>query len=831
MKARHKGKPGRQQQAVPAVLRLTGWKLWRFRLLSLVAVPIVLLALIELALRLAGFGHPTAFLLPSVNNGRKTFVQNNQFGWRFFGAHKSRLPHPLSISRQKPPGTIRIFVFGESAAYGDPQPRFGLPRVLEAMLSLRHPQVKFEVVNAAMTGINSHVIVPLARDCARAAGDIWVVYMGNNEVVGPFGAGTVFGTQALPVPLIRAGLALKATRTGQLVDGLRQTWQKTPADESEWGGMRMFLNHKVRADDPRMDGVYRNFQRNLADIIRAGHNSGAAVVVSTVAVNLRDSAPFASLHRPNLSEAQSNEWQGLFQPGIKAQEDGNWREAEGLYRGAARIDDSFAELRFRLGQCALALGDAGGARNQFAAARDLDALRFRCDSRLNDLIRQAGTNVEAAGILLADGEKALAAASPDGLPGAALFYEHVHLTFEGNYVLARAIAEQVERLLPLPKTIAASSRPWPEIADCARRLGRTERDLQLALSEMLGRLTDSPFTLQINHDAQQRRLIELARKVPPADSPGSLHQARSVCEAALADWPDDALLYEQLGELKQAQTDYAGAVVAARRSLDLLPSNQECWSLLGLALAQEEKFADATEAFQRVFALDPQAVWGRHNLALCLEKLGRPDEAVTQFKRALAIEPKFGTSWLALGQLYEDMHRNDEAAGCFRKALANPVNTADDLAMLARFCLNRHWFEAAATNFAEAVALSPSDPGLLMEAGRSLVALGRHSEAAQRYAEAIQLEPGQAQPHLQLGVELGRLGRPAAAEQEFREALQRAPDLVEARLNLGIALYKQDKLDEALNELEPVAARSPTNTVARHYLDLLHKRPAPQEKQ
>ena len=804
------------QARKPAAPRLAGWRLWRLRLMALFGVPVVFFGLLELGLRLGGFGHPTAFLLRSANHGQATFVQNNQFGWRFFGPRMSRLPHPISILRDKPAGTIRVFVFGESAAYGDPQPRFGLPRVLEAMLSLRHPGVKFEVVNAAMTGINSHALVPIARDCSRSGGDIWVIYMGNNEVVGPFGAGGIFGAQTPPLPLIRASLALKSTRTGLLLDWLRQTLQRTPTAKSEWGGMRMFLDQKVRAADPRMDAVYRNFQSNLADMIRAGRDTGAGVVVSTVAVNLRDCAPFASLYRANLPDVRLKEWEGLFfAPGIEAQQAGNWRKAEELFRQAARIDDSFAELRFRLGQCALALGEVGEARNQFAAARDLDALRFRCDTRLNDLIRQAATNGQAAGILLADAERALAAASPDGLPGAELFYEHVHLTFEGNYVLARAIAEQVEKLLP--QTVPASTRPWPEMADCARRLGRTERDGQLALSEILGRLTDAPFTLQSNHGDQQRRLTGLARKIPPADSPGSLREARAACEAAIVEWPDDALLYQQLAELKQAETDYAGAVAAANRSLNLLPSNQECWLLLGLALAQEEKFTEAAAAFRQVFALDPQAVWGRHNLALCLDKLGRRDQAIRQFKRALAIKPQFGTAWLGLGQLYEDMGRKNEAAECFLSALTNRLNTADYLATLARFCLSRHWFEAAVTNYADAIELSPSDPALLMEAGQSLAALGRHVEAAQRYAEAIQLEPDQAQPHFQLGVELGTLEKPAEAEQEFREALRLRPDSVQARLNLGIALYKQGKLDDALKYFEEVLERSPTNALALQY--------------
>jgi tetratricopeptide (TPR) repeat protein len=791
-------------------------------LLALIGGPVLFFGLLELGLRLGGFGHGTAFLLPSSNHGQSTFVQNNQFGWRFFGPRMSRVPHPVSILREKPPGTIRIFVLGESAAFGDPQPRFGLPRMLEAMLELRHPRTRFEVVNAAMTGINSHVLVPLARDCSRAGGDIWIIYMGNNEVVGPFGAGGVFGAQAPPLPLIRASIALKTTRTGQLLDWLRQALQRTPADKSEWGGMRMFLDQTVSAADPRMRVVYRDFYHNLADIIRIGRGSGAAVVVSTVAVNVRDCAPFASLHDANLSGARLTAWEGLYKQGIEAQGSGDWRKAEELLRSAARIDDRFAELRFRLGQCALALGEFDEARSQFTAARDLDALRFRCDSRLNDLIRQAGGEGRAAGPLLADAERALAAASPNGVPGAELFYEHVHLTFEGNYVLARTIAEQVEKLLP--RTVTPSSRPWPEISDCARRLGRTGRDEQLALSDILGRLTDPPFTLQMNHAQQQQHLTALARKLSPADSPGSLREAQAACDAAIASWPEDALLYQQLAELKQAEADPAGAVAAANRCLDLLPSSQECWFLLGMALAQQEKFTEAFAAFQHVFDLDSQAVWALHNQALCLQKLGHPDQAISQFKHALAIKPQYGTAWLGLSQLYEQMGRKQESAECFQRALTNRLNTADYLATLARYCQSRQWFQAAVTNFADAVQLSPSDPGLLMEAGRALSAVGRHAEAAQRYAEAVQLEPGEGPPHLQLGVELGRQGKPAEAEREFREALRLMPDSVEGHLNLGIALYKQYKLDEALKQFEAVLQRTPTDALALKYVQELRSR-------
>jgi tetratricopeptide (TPR) repeat protein len=812
-------KKTRRKAAKETVAPLSSRRLWCFRLAALIGVPLLFLVLLELGLRLAGFGYPTAFLLKSSHHGENTFVQNNQFGWRFFGPRAARQSDAISIPREKPPGTVRIFVFGESAAYGDPQPRFGLPRMLEAMLELRHPDRKFEVVNAAMTGINSHVILPLARDCADAGADVWVIYMGNNEVVGPFGAGTVFGSQTMPLPLIRAGLALKTTRIGQSFDALRRAAQKDAAGSGAWQGMRAFVKYKVAGSDPRLGAVYENFGQNLKDIIAAGQNSGAKIVLSTVAVDLKDCAPFASLHRSDLSEARLNEWQRFYDAGTNAQAGGNFQQAATDFDQAERIDDRFAELCFRRGQCVLELNDILGAQKEFAAARDLDALRFRCDSRLNEIIRQQATG----DVALADGEQALADASANGLPGDELFYEHVHLTFQGNHLLARILAEKVEKALALPE-----NAPWPDIAKCAQRLGYTSRDTQLAGSEIRGRLADVPFTFQANHDEQMRRLTDAARKLPPPNSAASLREAQSAAEAALARWPDDAVLWEQLGEIKQAAGDYAGAAAAAQHSLDRVPSSAGCWMLSGLLLAQEKKYEEAAAVFKHVYALDPMAVWARDNRATCLELLGRRDEAVIEFKRALALKPDYGTGWLALGQLYEEMGRTNDAAQCFNQALTNRVNQMEDLAHLARFCASRSWFELAVTNFAAAIALSPSDPGLRMDAGGALTALGRHDEAVQQYQAAVELAPEQAQAHMYLGVALGRQKQPAQAEHEFRQVLRLDPNSIQARVNLGIALYEQEKPDEARKQFEDVLQRNPDDPTALRYVQQLRNRtPSP----
>jgi tetratricopeptide (TPR) repeat protein len=802
----------------PAGPAISAGKIRAFRL-ALLLMPVALLAALEIGLRLAGFGYPTGFLLPSENHGEKTFIQNNRFGWRFFGPRMARVPEPISITREKPPGTVRIFVFGESAALGDPQPRYGLPRMLQAMLEARHPGVKFEVINTGMTGINSHTILPIARDCAKAGGDIWVVYMGNNEVVGPYGAGTVFGSQSLPLPIIRASLALKATRTGQLVESLLETLRPAPPSKNEWGGMVMFLNNRVRAKDPRMAGVYHHFSANLADILRAARAVGVGVVVSTVAVNLKDCAPFASRHRPDLSAPQLAGWQADFDLGTAAQSAGRYAEARTDFLTAGKVDDTFAELRFRRGDCARALGDIVAAQRELVAARDSDTLRFRCDNRLNELIRDAADGREREGIRLADGERALAAASPEGLPGADFFYEHVHLTFEGNYVLARAIAEQVEALLPAK--VPPADQPWPGPEQCARRLAYTDRARQEALSEILGRRTDPPFTWQINHAAEMQRLGRLSQSLPPADSPAALQSALTATRAALANASQDQDLLDQLAELETAVGDFAAAAAAAEKAVALCPSSTVAWSLLGRARVQQQDFAGGAAAFHEAIKLDSQDVWAMQNEAICLRKEHHPAEAMTEFKRALAVKPRFGLAWLALGQTYEELGRTNDAQACYQLAVANPIHHSDELITLARFCQSRNWLAASATNYAEAITLSPADAGLRIEAGQVLAALNKHAEAAQCFAAAAALAPDSGQAHFLGGLEWGQLGRPEEAAREFQEAVRIWPELVQARVNLGIALYRQGKFAEAGDAFQAALQRDPNNAAALKFIQAI----------
>ncbi|MBU6402639.1 MAG: hypothetical protein KGS61_20150, partial [Verrucomicrobia bacterium] len=300
--------------------------------------PVLLLGALELGLRLAGFGYPTQFFLQTRLNDRPVWIENSRFGWRFFPRRLARAPRPVVLPVDKAAGTCRIFVFGESAAMGDPEPAYGLPHVLATMLRGVFPGKPFEVANVAMTAINSNVLLPIARECVPRQGDVWVIYMGNNEVVGPFGAGTVFSAHVRSRALLQASLALKTTRVGQWLTDLASGLGRRESLPPTWEGMEMFLQQQVPQDDPRLAAVYDHFEQNLRDMLAAARRGGVKVIVSTVVSNLRDCAPFGSRHRPDLSAFDLSAWDQQYQNGHRLVDRGDFAAARGALEQAERID-------------------------------------------------------------------------------------------------------------------------------------------------------------------------------------------------------------------------------------------------------------------------------------------------------------------------------------------------------------------------------------------------------------------------------------------------------------------------------------------------------------
>jgi len=124
----------------------------------------------------------------------------------------------------------------------------------------------------------------------------------------------------------------------------------------------------VSPSDPRMEKVYRYFRLNLRDMIRGAQGAGAKVILSTVATNLRQCAPFASMHLPDLSDYDLQRWKNFYEEGIALESEGKDAQAIESYLRAAAIDDQWAALHYRLGRCLLSVQKFESAGKHFTQA-------------------------------------------------------------------------------------------------------------------------------------------------------------------------------------------------------------------------------------------------------------------------------------------------------------------------------------------------------------------------------------------------------------------------------------------------------------------------------
>jgi tetratricopeptide (TPR) repeat protein len=759
-------------------------RLWLFRFCAAILIPLVVIGVLEAGLRLLGFGYPTSFFVKYEINGQDYYVPNDEFGYRFFPPALARTPAPQRMLVKKTPDTYRIFVFGESAAMGDPDPGFGAWRYLQVLLNERFPGTKFEVICVAMTAIDSDVVLPMARECARRDGDLWIIYMGNNEMVGPFGGGTVFGARAPGVNLIRADLAIKTTRIGQWLGSLVQRWAGRSPAPGTWQGLEMFQGHELRYDDPARLRAYENFKRNLEDILRAGGKAGVPMILSTVGCNLKDCSSFASLHTVTLNETREADWNRIYNGGIALESAGRFPEALSNYARAGAMDPGYAELHFRLGRCRLALTNAGQALPEFELARDYDALAFRADSRINQIIKDAANAHAGQDVHVLDAAALFARNSPEGIPGHELFYEHVHLNFAGNYLLGRAFAEQTAKLLP-HFTVARDRGQWASGEFCDRRLAVSSWDRLRIWQEILNRNSGPPYSAQLTHAASINLCNEQIRELKSRTESEPSVQTRELYEQALALAPTDNFLRFNFAQYLGANGDLAQATVEAKRVCELLPQVPGQFSDVG-------------------------------NLLILQAKI---DEAAEYYSRALAIRGDFVPALNGLGQILENRQKPDEALACFRRALrANPENVET--------CLNLGFLEQnrgnpgqAAVYYQRAAGLQPQGPADYFNRAVAAAALGRSANAIGLWRTAVERKPEFWQAHYLLGLQLAAGGEIDDAARQFWDAIVYRPDFAGSHLHLGMMLMKQQRLDAALTQFQITLQLDPSNLPATQYLD------------
>jgi tetratricopeptide (TPR) repeat protein len=162
-----------------------------------------------------------------------------------------------------------------------------------------------------------------------------------------------------------------------------------------------------------------------------------------------------------------------------------------------------------------------------------------------------------------------------------------------------------------------------------------------------------------NHGQAGLACVELARRYRLQ---GSFEQAGQFLKEAAVLIPDQAAVYEELGELSLAQKQGAQAVKAFQVSITLNPKNSD--ALLGLAHAFHlEQKDDAFLIYAGYLQVKPQDYWGYIELARWLRENKHDEQAEDYLYRAIKVSPYLEDAYVDLGRVMDRLgqYRQEEA--------------------------------------------------------------------------------------------------------------------------------------------------------------------------
>ena len=119
----------------------------------------------------------------------------------------------------------------------------------------------------------------------------------------------------------------------------------------------------------------------------------------------------------------------------------------------------------------------------------------------------------------------------------------------------------------------------------------------------------------------------------------------------------------QVQAAQEAMTakNYAEAERILRVVVAENPRNYRALNHLGLALAYQDRRAEAIEPFTRLIEIGPPRAEFFVNLGLCLATTGKRDDALVMYQRALEIDPNHQTALSNLVILLKNLGRTEEA--------------------------------------------------------------------------------------------------------------------------------------------------------------------------
>ncbi len=554
-----------------------------FKIISIL-LPFLILFLIEISLRIFHYGYDLNLFIEARNNP-DYLVLNPEASKRYF-INEAFAPTGNSelFKKNKDSSTLRIFVLGESTTIGYPYFHNGsFHRWLQYRLMRTFPDRQFEIINLSVTAVNSYTVLGFAKELINYKPDAVLIYSGHNEFYGTLGVGSTnrIGNNAR---IIRLMLFLRQFRIVQLLTNVYEKIRNVPGSDTKYSGQtlmqRMVADQQIAFGSKLFNRGIDQFVWNMNETLELFNSHHIPVFVSNLVSNERDLKPFVSVPADDI---RLPEFQKNFVLGVKAFDQGDWESASGFFRLANKIYNAHALCNFYLGRLSEIQGDQDKAKFYFNRAKDLDGLRFRAPTLINDAISNLCSKYAYAHLV--DTKAVFDSFSVNHIIGNDLMLEHVHPNLTGYALISDVFYEalkkehiispakeneltfgQLIRTMPITSVdsltgiyrIARLKESWPFSGSLIRDSMEISSEEEKLADSIAFQMMKWPYAMDALYNYYLNR--------------NDLLKAKTVMETLALEYPTNAYFYESAAMIDGKLGNYEDAAFYFSKAFAIRPS-------------------------------------------------------------------------------------------------------------------------------------------------------------------------------------------------------------------------------------------------------------------
>ena len=494
---------------------------------------------------------------------------------------------------QKNDRTFRIFVLGESTTIGYPYFHNGsFHRWLQYRLMQTYPDRNFEIINVSLTAVNSYTVLGFSKEVVHYEPDAVLIYSGHNEY---YGALVVGSTQALGNNpwVVNTILYLREFKVMQLMNnGYQKLLKSFDKKESKTNLTRMetmVAQRQIPFGSELYDKGVDQFKLNMSETLDLYQKSDIPVFIGNLISNEKDLPPFISSSEEHIASKSFSEHYALGEAALGVHDS---LVALDHFKKANDAFSQHANCNFYLGSLSYAQKKYREAKIYFAAAKELDELRFRAPDILNTIIYDL--TVKYSNTHLVDVKKEFENDSHSAIIGKELVVDHVHPNLNGFAVMSDAFYKAIDDAELLSKGLKKSEISFERLLKempiskvdsiaGAYRIHVLKENWPYNEQGSKHKITSDTYEEKLAYKLLQKKIGW--RQVNDSlfayyNQTGQLEKARKITKALVLEYAEDPVFYDKAGMLNAQHQKLGKAIFYITKSFHLRPNYDKAQFLL-----------------------------------------------------------------------------------------------------------------------------------------------------------------------------------------------------------------------------------------------------------